>query len=234
MRMLGSLGACATALLVYAATAPFAEAQGLLGSAMNGLGAPAAGGAAPASAADLSSSLGGLSATFASSFQNMLTAEALSAKAFGLKAESEQLEKTAAYYGKGNVEDVDQLQRDIAISADTQAKIDDKMANAKTVDSEAKKQLSAAAPYYALGTAHAVALPGQYAAWVGRAQATMKNPVALASNSGLVAQVPKIVQLSARLPDLTGKWISVTKGFVTFTQKQKIDTGDLSAKVGSL
>jgi hypothetical protein len=234
MKKLGSLNICATIVLVSIATTPAAKAQSGLGGVLGGLGVPAVGGAAPVSAADLSSGLGGLSATFAGSLQNMLTAEALSAKAFGLKADAEQLEKLAAYYGKGNVEDYDQVKRDISVSADTQAKIDEKMAHAQTLDADSKKQLSAAAPYYALGTAHAAQLPGQYAAWVGRAQTAMKNPAALVTNPGLVAQVPKVVQLSAGLPDLTGKWITVTKGFVTFTQKQKIDTGDLSAKVGSL
>jgi hypothetical protein len=235
MKLNGFFGASAGALLLALSMTPHNAAAGLLDGAAGALGAPSAGGAQAASPADLASGLGGLSATFANSFQNMLMAEALSAKAFGLKAESEQLEKTAAYYAKGNVEDYDQVQRDVTISADTQAKIDEKMAGAKSVDAAAKKQLSAAAPYYALGTAHAVALPGQYAAWVNRAQATIKsNPVALVSNSGLANQLPKVAQLSAKLPDLTGKWISVTKGFVTFTQKQKIETGDLSSKVGAL
>jgi hypothetical protein len=234
MKKLGSLNICAAVVFVSIAATPAAKAQGGLGGALGGLGVPAIGGGTPVSTADLSSGLSGLSATFAGSFQNMLAAEALSAKAFGLKADAEQLEKLAAYYGKGNVEDYDQVKRDINVSADTQAKIDEKMASAQTLDAASKKQLSAAAPYYALGTAHAAQLPGQYAAWVSRAQTAMKNPVALASNPGLVAQVPKVVQLSAGLPDLTGKWISVTKGFVTFSQKQKIDTGDLSAKVGNL
>jgi hypothetical protein len=235
MKKLNGLAASAVMLATLSFAPSPADADGFLGSAVGSLGGPAAGGAQTASPADLSASLGGLSITFASSFQNMLLAESLSAKAFGLKAEAEQLEKTAAYYGKGNIEDYDQVGRDVTVSADTQAKIDQKMAAATTTDAAAKKQLSAAAPYYALGTAHAAALPGQYAAWVARAQASMKsNPVALASNSGLVAQVPKVAQLSTRLPDLTTKWISVTKGFVTFTHKQKIDTGDLSSKVGEL
>jgi len=232
MKYLNCLSASAMALLIAATVTPLAaRADGLLGSITSGL----PGGAPAASPADLSTGLSGLSTSFAASFQNMLVAESHSAKAFGLKAEAEQLEKTAGYYSKGNVEDYDQVERDVTISADTQAKIDQKMASAKTTDAAAKAQLSAAAPYYALGTAHAAMLPGQYAAWVNRAQASLKNnPVSLASNSGLVAQVPKVAQLSARLPDLTAKWISVTKGFVTFTQKQKIDTGDLSAKVGEL
>ncbi|MEI9987028.1 MAG: hypothetical protein WDN69_30030 [Aliidongia sp.] len=236
MKKLNWLTASAAALLAAIVIAPpSARADGFLGSAVGSLAGPGAGGAPAASPADLSTSLGGLSTTFAASFQNMLLAESLSAKAFGLKAESEQLEKTAAYYGKGNIEDYDQVGRDVTVAADTQAKIDQKMAAATTTDAAAKKQLSAAAPYYAVGTAHAATLPGQYAAWVARAQATMKsNPVALASNSGLVTQVPKVAQLSTRLPDLTAKWISVTKGFVTFTHKQKIDTGDLSSKVGEL
>src|SRR5882757_6394075 len=107
MKKLGSLNICAAIVLVSIAVTPAAMAQGGLGGVLGGLG-----GGAPVSTVDLSSGLGGLSATFAGSFQNMLAAEALSAKAFGLKADGEQLEKLAAYYGKGNVEDYDQVKRD--------------------------------------------------------------------------------------------------------------------------
>jgi hypothetical protein len=211
-----------------------ASAEGLLGS-VGGLLGGAGSGAGTTSPAELSSGLAGLSTSFALSFQNMLKAEALSARAFGLKADADDLEHKADYYAKGSVEDYDQVERDVKVSSDAQAKIDEKMAQSKALDASAKAQLSQAAPYYAVGTVHAVALPGQYAAWVSRAQASVgsirSNPVSMASNAGLVTQVPKVAQLTAQLPDLTQKWLSVTRGFLSFTHKQKIDTGDLSSKV---
>lgn len=229
----GALALAATGLM----SSGVAHAD-LLGSATSLLGGNAAGTQPAASPADLSSGLAGISRSFASSFQNMLIAESLSAKAFGLKADAEKLEQTANYYSKGNVDDYSQVERDVQVSSDAQAKIDAKMAESKTIDASSKAQLSQAAPYYALGTAHAAALPGQYAGWVSRAQGSVNsmkaNPASMASNAGLVGQVPKVAQLSAQLPDLTVKWVNVTKGFLTFTQKQKIDTGDLSSKVGNL
>jgi hypothetical protein len=241
MKHLKILRLSAFALIACGALPVFpALADGPFGSVSSAAGGLL--GSSPASTqvspADLSAGLGGLSGSFSASFQNMLMAEALSAKAFGLKSDAEQLEKTAAYYAKGNIEDYGQVERDVVISDQTQVKINDKMAHAKTIDAASKAQLSAAAPYYAAGTAHAATLPGQYAAWTARAQANIgsikSNPVTLVSSAGLITQVPKVVQLSTQLPDLVQKWFSVTKGFVAFTQKEKVDTGDLASKVGNL
>ena len=69
MKKLGSLNICAAVVLVSLAVTPTARAQSGLGGILGGLG-----GGAPVSTADLSSGLGGLSATFAGSFQNMLAA----------------------------------------------------------------------------------------------------------------------------------------------------------------
>ena len=167
----------------------------------------------------------------------MLMAESFTAKAMGLKADSEQLEKIADYYGKGNV-DYTQVPRDVDVSDRAQSAIDANMAEAKTVDAAAKAQLATAVPYYATGTVNAVALPGEYAAWTNRAQAGVanlkSNPVAAASNAGLINQVPKVAQLTTQLPGLVQKWTTVTKNFLTFSKKHDVNTGDLAAKVGTL
>jgi hypothetical protein len=192
---------------------------------------------AQASPSQLSNDLGGLSQKFAASFQAMLTAEAITANALGLKEQSETLEKTAAYYAKGNV-DYDQVGTDISTTSATQEQINAKMASATTLDAAAKAKLGTAGPYYATGTVNAAGLPSEYAAWTNRAQASVtgirSNPISAASNLGLITQVPKVVQLTSQLPSLIQKWSGLTHTFLTFSRKQNVNTGDLASKVGTL
>lgn len=190
-----------------------------------------------ASPQQLSSDLGGLSQKFAAAFSAMLKAESITADALGLKVQSEALEKTAAYYGSGSV-DYGQVGTDVQTSQDAQAAIDNKMASAATVDAAAKAKLASAAPYYVTGTVNGALLPPEYAAWTNRAQASVNsmkaNPVSAASNAGLIAQVPKVAQLTSQLPSLLQKWAGVTHTYLTFSQKHNVNTGDLASKIGSL
>jgi hypothetical protein len=185
----------------------------------------------------LSSDLGGLSQKFAAAFSAMLKAESITADAVGLKVQSEELEKTAGYYGSGSV-DYGQVDTDIQTSQDAQTAIENKLASAATVDAASKAKLASAAPYYTTGTINGALLPTEYVAWTNRAQASVSsmkaNPVSAVSNAGLIAQVPKVAQLTSQLPSLMQKWAGVTHTYLTFSQKHNVNTGDLASKIGSL
>lgn len=214
------------------AAAQFGKLGGALGSALGG------GSDAATSPDQAKKELGALGVEFAAAFGAMLQAESFTAKALGLKEEADKLDATAAYYSKGNVDDYGQLSRDIDVSEDARAKIDEKMRDAREVDAQAKEHLTAAVPHYASGMLHSAALPGKYTEWVNRAQATVngasRNPLAAVSMVGLVQQVPQVLTVSTKLPTLIQKWGMLTKTFVTFSEKQKVNTGDLSAKIGTL
>jgi hypothetical protein len=228
----------AAALMVILLSPADAQFGGLT-AGIPGLGqGGGAGSGTQASPAELSADLAALSKTFAASFQAMLQAESRVAEAFGLKEQKEKLEQEAAYYAKGNIEDYQKVEASIIVADKAQAAIDSKLAAVKTLDANAKAKLLSAVPYYATGTVTAATLPPQYAAWVQKAQnavtSVKANPVLLASSAGFISDVPKVAQVSSQLPNLVQKWIGVTKGFVTFAQKQHIDTGDLAVKIGTL
>jgi hypothetical protein len=244
MRTVDVIRTGAVAFILLGAASAVPAQAGLMDSIGSSAGLPSVGGAAPSGSgqqdqsANLSADLTGISKTFANSFHAMLQAESISAEAVGLKDNADALEKEADFYSKGNVDDYSQVDRSIEVSTQAQQEISKKMAENTALDADAKAKLATAVPFYAAGTLNAATLPGKYAAWVKKAQASVSaikgNPAALATSGGFVADVPKVADVSTQLPGLVSKWGSLTKTFVTFSQKQHVDTGDLSSKIGKI
>jgi hypothetical protein len=134
-----------------------------------------------------------------------------------------------------DVNDLNTVSRSITVSQDASTEIDAKMAQAGALDADGRADLAQAAPHYGLGMVSGVQLPAAYADWATHAQHTVdglrSNPMNLGAGVKLAREIRDVTGVTAHLPALITTWNNTTHNFIRFSQKNKVDTGDLSTKI---
>jgi hypothetical protein len=185
------------------------------------------------SPADLESHYSELNHRFDVAMIEMLIAQSYTVAALGDKQEADKL-KTQADSLNG-VNDLNTVSRSISVSQDASAEIDSKMAQASALDGDGRANLAQAVPHYGLGMVSGVQLPAAYADWAKNAQHTAdrlkSNPMNLGAGVKLGREVHDVTEVTTHLPALIATWTDTTHNFIKFSQKNKVDTGDLSSKI---
>jgi len=179
---------------------------------------------------DLDGQLGSLNSTFISALRSMLTAQAITMSALGLKDQAAALTSEAKSLEGKN--DLNMVKRSITLSQDASKELDTKLAQSQVADANAKVELAKAVPHYGDGMVNTVQLPGEYANWATNA---MESANALKSNpkkaGEYVTKVNEVKEVTKGLPTLFGAWETTTGNFIKFCKQNEIDTGDLASKI---
>jgi hypothetical protein len=199
---------------------------------------PIPGGAATASNVDVGSLLSqqkDLMGRFNQSMSNMLTAQALTLEAGGLKKQADLASATAANYKDGAVHSKDQIARDSKVSAEASKAIDDLMKKNTVLSADGQKKLMSAVPHYAKGMYEGTKLPQGFQAWTDSAKSGLNGLTADPMNaSKLTGGIGDVATVATNLPALVSTWTTTSKAFLTYANSNKVDTTDLSSKMGDL
>lgn len=172
---------------------------------------------------------------FNQSMSNMLTAQALTLEAGGLKKDAELASATAANYKVGSVHSEDQLARDTKFSADAAKAIEGLMKKNTVLSADGQKKLLSAVPHYAKGVYEGTKLPKGFQAWTDSAKNGLNGLTADPLNaSKLTSGLGDVATVATNLPALVSTWTTTSKAFMTYAQSNKVDTKDLSSKMGDL
>ena len=229
-----ALTACGlAAATTLSGTQVYAQFPSALGGLVGGNKPPASDGQVVMAPADVEAHYGQLNARFFHSLREMLTAQSYTFAALGDKLDADRLSAEAASLEGTNT--LNEVSKSIAISQDASKNIDGQMANAGLMDAQGKAQLVQAIPHYAKGMIDAVQLPHDYQVWLAGAQQTangMKgNPMQAMRLPHLLGEIREVAGVTVNLPVLIGTWSTTTANFAKFSQKNKVDTSGLSAKI---
>lgn len=172
---------------------------------------------------------------FNQSMSNMLTAQALTLEAGGLKKEAELALATAANYKDGAVQSKDQLERDTKITADGSKAIDGLMKKNAVISADGQKKLLTAVPHYAKGMYEGTQLPKSFQSWTESAKNGLSGLTTDPMNaSKLTGGIGDVATVATNLPALVSTWTTTSKAFITYAKSNKVDVKDLSSKMGDL
>ncbi len=172
---------------------------------------------------------------FNQSMSNMLIAQALTLEAGGLKKEADLARATADNYKDGAVQSKDMLERDTKITVEGSKAIDGLMKKNAVLSADGQKKLLNAVPHYASGTYEGTRLPSSFQAWTDSAKSGLNGLAADPMNAGkLTAGLGDVAIIATNLPALVSSWTTTSKAFLTYAKSNKVDTKDLSSKMGTL
>lgn len=182
---------------------------------------------------ELDSQLSSLSTTFISALRSMLTAQAITMSAIGMKDKSAALTSEAKSLEGKN--DLNTVKRSITVSQEASKEIDDKLTQSTVVDTNAKMELTKAIPHYTQGIQSSVLLPSEYSNWGTNATSSVNalknNPVMALQAGRYIGKVNEVLGVTGELPSLISSWKTTTSNFINFSKQNKIDTGDLASKI---
>ena len=224
-KMFKTIFLCSCVIIPTAVNAQFGGLGNALSNALGGDPTPGA-----VSADDLVSGYSQLQVNFIEVFRNLLTAQAITAKALGSQEDAERYAAQATELGSGEC-GANCMDATITVSQDAMAKSNELLSNADQLDEDSSNQLGGAVPYYLAGTVASVQLPGSFLSWADQAAGAVgdisSNPLAALSHMRLIADIPTVVRIAAAMPDVISTWLSTTGNFVDFANSNGIETGDL-------
>lgn len=172
---------------------------------------------------------------FNKSMNNMLLAQSKTLSAGGMKEEAEKASAAAANYGAGSVISSEQLERDTEVSANASKLITDLATKEASLSAEAQSQLLSAVPHYAVGMYEGTKLPDGFKTWADSAQSGVKTLMTDPSAAkNLTNGISEVAVVTENLPALMTAWTTTSKTFLTYAKSNKVDTKDLSSKMGDL
>lgn len=191
--------------------------------------------AAPVDLASLLTQQKDLMGLFKQSMGNMLTAQSLTLAAGGMKAEAEKASAAAANYGTGSVVSSEQLKRDTELSTNASKAISELTKQNSALSAEAQSQLLSAVPHYAMGMYEGTKLPKGFQAWADSAKSGMSGLMSdPAGASKLTGGLDEVATVTQNLPSLISAWTTTSQAFLSYAKSNKVDTKDLSSKMGDL
>ncbi|MDB6145584.1 MAG: hypothetical protein JWP80_4628 [Pseudomonas sp.] len=230
-KMTAQLGLTGFMALAAAFSMPAAHAFGLADIA------PAAG-ATKGSSVDVGSLLSqqkDLMGRFKQSMNNMLVAQALTLEAGGLKEDAQKASAAAANYGQGSVITKDQLDRDTKVSENASKVINEQIKKNVTLSAAGQEKLLSAVPHYGAGMYEGTKLPKSFQSWTDSAKGGLSSLKTDPMNaSKLTGSLDDVTTVATNLPALLGTWTTTSKAFLNYAKSNKVDTKDLSSKMGSL
>jgi hypothetical protein len=172
---------------------------------------------------------------FKQSMNNMLTAQALTLQAGGLKEEAQKASAAATNYGQGSVISKDQLARDSKVSENASKAINDLMKKNGSLSAGGQEKLVSAVPHYAKGMYEGTQLPKSFQSWADSAKGGLSSLKTDPMNaSKLTGSIDDVTTVTTNLPALLSTWTTTSKAFLNYAKSNKVDTRDLSNKMGDL
>ncbi len=158
------------------------------------------------------------------SMQNMSMAQKFTFEAFGLKKESEQALSNSKAFEDGNSLNADVLEK----TNEANKKIDAFVAKNKKLDTEGKKKLTQAMPYYTKSLAQSAGLG---LAMSNAVSTISTNPMALATGP---YKVTDLVTVFTSSPKLLTQMASTTKNLATYASSRGVDTAEVESGLKDL
>ncbi len=176
----------------------------------------------------------GIVKRYQSALGNLLKAQGILADALGIDEAGQRASAAAESLGKG-VADKEVLEKQTAVSTDTQKLITKKMAEGGSLNAESKKKFGQAIPPYAKGTLDGSLLVSDavsYASNVSSAVGQLSSdPMGLMKlKDGASAGI----YVGTKLPGLLKEWFGNTQSLITFGKKNNIDVSKAEGVLGEI
>jgi len=186
-----------------------ASADGTSENASARTGAAAAGdGPSAMSLDDLDSQIDSLNTTFVSAVRSILTAQAITASALGMKDQATKLTSEAKSLEGGN--DLKVATGSITLSQDASKELDTKFAQSQVADANAQVELAKAVPQHVAGLESLGALGAGYQNWMRDAMTSLNalkdNPTMAPQAGRYQNKVAEVLAVIAQIPSLYQGW----------------------------
>lgn len=169
----------------------------------------------------------GLMGRFSVAFGNMNLALANTLDALGHKEQAEQLTARGNFYIEGNIAEKDAVERDIAVTQDAVALVEESAAGSAALNAEGKQSLAAAVPHYVKGVYEATQLLPEAQEW---AESVSSGISSLSSNpmklNELRQSTAAPIFVATNLPGFMQSFAGATNNFVSFARSNEVDIPD--------
>jgi len=169
----------------------------------------------------------GLMGRFSLAFGNMNLALANTLDALGHKDEAEQLTARGNFYIEGNIAEKDAVERDIEVTRNAVALVEESAEGAAAVSAEGKKALASAVPHYVKGVYEATQLLPEAQQW---AESVSSGISSLSSNpmklNELRQSTAAPIFVATNLPSFMQSFAGATNNFVAFARSNEVEIPD--------
>jgi len=169
----------------------------------------------------------GLMGRFSLAFGNMNLALANTLDALGYKEKAEQLSARGNFYAEGNIAEKDAVERDIEVTREAVALVEESAEGAEAVSDAGKEALASAVPHYVKGVYESTQLLPEAQKWADSVSSGISslssNPMKL---NELRSSTAAPLFVATNLPSFMESFAGATNNFVAFARSNDVEVPD--------